>query len=62
VSENTEEILAIQAASHEQLRRALLRLAEKGFVWRGHHERMVKACGFGVRETIREAFEEVGLE
>jgi hypothetical protein len=62
VSENTEEILAIGAATHEQLRRALLHLAEKGFVWRGHHDRQVKACGFGVRDTIRDAFREVELE
>ena len=60
--ENTADIVAIQNASHEQLRRALLRLAEKGYHWRGHHDRMVRAQGFGVRETIREAFAEVEMQ
>ena len=60
--ENTADIVAIQTASHEQLRRALLRLAEKGYHWRRHHDRLVRAQGFGVRETIREAFEEVELQ
>jgi len=60
--ENTADIVAIQNASHEQLRRALLRLAEKGYHWRRHHDRLVRAQGFGVRETIREAFEEVELQ
>jgi hypothetical protein len=59
--ENTADIVAINNASHEQLRRALLKLAEKGFHWRRHPDRLVKAQGFGVRETIREAFEEVEL-
>ncbi len=60
--EYADEVLAIRAANHEQLRRALLRLAEKGFHWRRHHDRMVRAQGFGVRETIREAFEEVEMQ
>ena len=60
--ENTADILAIQNATHEQLRRALLALAEKGYHWRRHHDRMVKAQGFGVRDTIRDAFKEVELQ
>ncbi|HKN44646.1 MAG TPA: hypothetical protein VJW23_12055 [Propionibacteriaceae bacterium] len=61
MSENTEEILSIQAANHEQLRRALLRLAEKGHMWRSNADWAVRSCGYGVRETIREAFKEVEL-